>query len=176
MILCPYCEAENIEGADECEACGEALQHLSRRIPTSTVEADLIRDRIERLWPKSPSTVASNAPVGDVLKKMVDEKIGCVMVVDNGKLVGIFSERDALMKLNTDAAKFFARPISQFMTPDPVTLETNDKIAFALHKMNLGGYRHIPILFEGKLAGVISIRDILRYLTERIAAASGGRT
>jgi CBS domain-containing protein len=169
-ILCPYCEAENIEGADECEACGEALTELSRRIPSSTVEADLLRDRIERLWPKSPSTVAPSAPVGDVLKKMVDERIGCVMIVENGKLIGIFSERDALMKLNTDAPKFLQRPISQFMTPGPVTLETNDKIAYALHKMNVGGYRHIPILFQGKLAGVISIRDILRYLTERIAA------
>jgi CBS domain-containing protein len=170
-IVCPYCEAENMEGADECEACGEALTHLSRRIPTSSVEADLLRDRIEQLWPKSPSTVAPDVPIGAVLKRMVDQAIGCVMVVDKGKLVGIFSERDALMKLNTDAKKFLSRPISQFMTPDPVTLETNDKIAFALHKMNVGGYRHIPILFEGELAGVISIRDILRYLTERIAAA-----
>jgi CBS domain-containing protein len=56
-----------------------------------------------------------------------------------------------------------------------VTLETNDRIAFALHKMNVGGYRHIPILFDGKLAGVISIRDILRYLTDRIAAAATKR-
>ena len=60
------------------------------------------------------------------------------------------------------------------MTQQPVTLDTNDKIAFALHKMNVGGYRHLPILFEGKLAGVISIRDILRYLTERIAVGPTG--
>ncbi len=171
ITICPYCEAENIEGADECEACGEALTDLSRRVPTSSVEADLLRDRIERLWPKSPATVGPDTPVREVLEKMVEAKIGCVMVVDKGKLVGIFSERDALMKLNTDASKFLNRPISQFMTPDPVTLETNDKIAFALHKMNVGGYRHMPILFEGNLAGVISIRDILRYLTDRIAAA-----
>ena len=174
-IICPYCEAEIIEGADECDSCGEALTHLSRRIPSSTVEADLLRDRIERLWPKSPSTVAPETPVADVLKQMVDKRIGCVMIVDKGKLVGIFSERDALMKLNTDASKFMKRPISQFMTADPVTLETNDKIAYALHKMNVGGYRHVPILFQGKLAGVISIRDILRYLTERIAAGTPSR-
>jgi CBS domain-containing protein len=171
MIVCPYCQAENIEGADECVGCNESLFDLSIRVPASSVEADLLRDRIERLWPKSPSTVAPNTPVGQVLQKMVDERIGCVMIVDGGKLVGIFSERDALMKLNTDASKFFSRPISQFMTPDPVTLETSDRIAFALQKMNVGGYRHVPILFNGKLAGVISIRDILRYLTERIAAA-----
>jgi CBS domain-containing protein len=174
-ILCPYCEAENIEGTDECEKCGETLFDLSVRIPTSSVEGDLLRDRIERLWPKSPSTVAPDTTVGDVLRKMVDERIGCVMIIDKGKLVGIFSERDALMKLNIDAAKSLKKPISQFMTPDPVTLETNDKIAYALHKMNVGGYRHIPILFDGKLAGVISIRDILRYLTERIAAGPGRR-
>jgi CBS domain-containing protein len=170
-ILCPYCEAENIEGTDECEKCGEALTELSRHIPASSVEADLLRDRIERLWPKSPTSVPPTTTVGEVLQKMVDQKIGCVMIVEGGRLIGIFSERDALMKLNTDAAKFLKRPISQFMTADPVTLETSDKIAYALHKMNVGGYRHIPILFEGKLAGVISIRDILRYLTERIAAA-----
>jgi CBS domain-containing protein len=171
MIVCPYCDAENIEGTDTCVECEASLTQLSVRAPATSVEADLLRDRIERLWPKSPSTVTPTTPVGEVLKKMVDEAIGCVMVVDKGKLIGIFSERDALMKLNTDAARFLDRPISQFMSPDPVTLETNDKIAFALHKMNVGGYRHVPILFEGKLAGVISIRDILRYLTERIAAA-----
>ena len=175
MIVCPYCDAENIEGADTCVDCEASLTDLSIRVPSTSVEADLLRDRIERLWPKSPSTVPPDMRVGDVLKKMVDEMIGCVMVIDKGKLVGIFSERDALMKLNTDAAKFMDRPISQFMTPDPVTLETNDKIAFALQKMNVGGYRHVPILFQGKLAGVISIRDILRYLTERIAAAAGRR-
>ena len=94
------------------------------------------------------------------------------MVVDNGKLVGIFSERDALMKLNIDAPKFLKRPISQFMTPDPVTLETNDKIAFALHKMNVGGYRHIPILFE-RQAGR---RDLdPRYPAVSHRADRGGR-
>jgi CBS domain-containing protein len=173
MIICPYCQAENMEGTDECVECNEPLVELSRHIPSTSVEADLLRDRIERLWPKSPSAVSPDTKLGDVLKKMVEETIGCVMVVERGKLVGIFSERDALMKVNTDAGRYSERPISQFMTRDPVTLEESDKIAFALHKMNVGGYRHVPILFDGKLVGVISIRDILRYLTERIAA--GGR-
>lgn len=171
MIICPYCQAENIEGVDECSDCNQPLSEMGIRVPATSVEADLMRDRVERLWPKTPSTVPPDMPVGQVLKKMVDETIGCVMVVDGDQLVGIFSERDALMKLNVDAAKFFTKPISQFMTQRPVTLETSDKIAFALQKMNVGGYRHLPILFDGKLAGVISIRDILRYLTERIAVA-----
>jgi CBS domain-containing protein len=172
MIICPYCLAENIEGADECVECSQPLAEMSIRVPTTSVEADLLRDRIERLWPKTPSTVPPDMTVGAVLNKMVGETIGCVMVVDEGELIGIFSERDALMKLNVDAPKFLAKPIAQFMTQRPVTLNTSDKIAFALHKMNVGGYRHLPILFDGKLAGVISIRDILRYLTERIAVGT----
>ena len=117
MIICPYCEAENIEGADECGECSQPLMRDEH--PRAGVErrGRLAADRIERLWPKKPSTVPPDTPVGDVLKKMVGETIGCVMVVDDGKLVGIFSERDALMKLNIDAAKFFDQPISQFMTP-----------------------------------------------------------
>ena len=173
MIICPYCHAENIDGADECDRVQPGPRRAERsRARHRSVEADLLRNRIERLWPKTPSTVPPDMPVGQVLKKMVVETIGCVMVVDKGQLVGIFSERDALMKLNVDAAKFASKPISQFMTPNPVTLDTSDKIAFALQKMNVGGYRHLPILFDGKLAGVISIRDILRYLTERIAAGA----
>jgi CBS domain-containing protein len=172
MIICPYCNAENIEGADECDECHQPLTSMSIRVPASSVEADLLRDRVEKLWPKSPSTVPHNTPVSQVLDKMVTETIGCVMVMDGDRLVGIFSERDALMKLNVDTPRLARRPVSQFMTASPVTLETSDKIAYALHKMNVGGYRHLPILFNGKLAGVISIRDILRYLTERIAAAT----
>jgi len=72
------------------------------------------------------------------------------------------------MKVNTDAAHMADRPISSVMTADPVTLEAKDKIAYALHKMHVGGYRHLPIMTKGKLTGVISIRDILNYLAERI--------
>src|SRR5438046_1692533 len=105
MIICPYCDAENIEGADECAECNQPLSELSIRVPTSSVEAELMRDRIERLWPKRPSTVSPDTAVGEVLKKMVAERIGCVMIVEGERLVGIFSERDALMKLNVDAAR-----------------------------------------------------------------------
>ncbi|MGD9634022.1 MAG: CBS domain-containing protein, partial [Pirellulales bacterium] len=100
MLICPYCQAENIEGADECAECSQPLTDMGLRVPASSVEADLLRDRIERLWPKTPSTVSPSTTVGEVLQKMVQETIGCVMVVDQGQLVGIFSERDALMLMS----------------------------------------------------------------------------
>ena len=175
MIVCPDCGFENIEGADVCEQCGQSLSDLSAPRPKSPLEKGLLTDRIDSLQPKRPLSVAPRTPVGDVLAKMANESIGCVMVVDDEGLQGIFSERDALLKLGTDAGRLADTPIELMMTPGPEVLDAKDKIAFALQKMNVGGYRHLPILTSGELTGVISIRDILRYLTDRIAASQAQR-
>ena len=167
MIICPFCGSENLEGADLCDECQHSLTDLSIPVPSSPLERGLLKDRIELLEPRAPLTAEVGTSVGKVLQQMVAESIGCVLVVDGDQIKGIFSERDALMRLNADAASLADRPIESLMTPDPVTLRTTDKIAFALHKMHVGGYRHIPILADDKLVGVISIRDILNYLTER---------
>lgn len=173
MIKCPYCGAENIEGVDHCQECGQSLSDLYIAIPRTEVERSLSMDRIAELDPNAPVTVPPSTPVGDVLNQMVSASIGCVMVVEDGSLVGIFSERDALMKLNDRAAELFDRPVSEFMTDTPQTLSSEDKIAFAVQRMDLGGYRHLPIVDEeGSTAGVISVRDILRYLTEKMSAGS----
>jgi CBS domain-containing protein len=173
MTVCPDCGFKNIEGADTCEQCQQPLSNVRLRAPSSSVEASLFRDRISVLQPKRPATVAPTATVGEVLEKMSGHAIGCVIVVEVREVVGIFSERDALLRLNVDTPQLWDRPISEFMTPQPETLEADDKIAFALHKMDLGGYRHVPILNSGQLEGVISVRDILRYLTDRIAETAG---
>lgn len=169
MFVCPYCGAENIEGDDVCLECTQTLTEMSVRVPASSLESHLVRDRIELLPPHEPVTVSPTDSVGNVLATMVDSRIGCVLVVENGKMVGIFTERDALMRLNTDAAKLSDKPISNYMTPNPEILPAKSKIAVALHKMDLGGYRHLPVLDGEKPVGVISIRDILGYLTSRIA-------
>ncbi|MEM8945639.1 MAG: CBS domain-containing protein [Planctomycetota bacterium] len=127
-----------------------------------------MKDRIEALSPKVPLTAAPQSTVADVLSQMVEASIGCVMIVDGDELLGIFSEVDAIRKIGADAAQMSGRAISSVMTPNPITLEAKDKIAFALHKMHVGGYRHLPITTDGKLSGVISIRDILSYLSQRI--------
>jgi CBS domain-containing protein len=170
MIVCPDCGHENIAGADTCEECQQPLSPFGRQAPRSDIERGLLEDSIEVLTPKRPLTVSPDTPVGDVLQTLVQKSIGCVLVVEKDEVIGIFSERDALMRLNVDAADLFENPVSQFMTPSPETLQASDKIAFALHKMDLGGYRHIPILKDGKVNGVISVRDILRYMTRNVTA------
>jgi CBS domain-containing protein len=171
MIICPYCDSENIGGADLCEQCGQPLDDLHLPEPATAVERALLRDRVAVLRPKRPVVVAPSTPLREVLQTMLQRGIGCVLVVEDGKLAGIFSERDVLMKVHTRAAELGGRPVSEFMTAKVETLLPTAKIAFAVHRMDLGGYRHVPIVDEsGAPTGVISVRDILGYLTERMAS------
>ena len=59
----------------------------------------------------------------------------------------------------------FDLPIEKFMTPNPETVTADDSLAFALHKMDVGGYRHLPVLQDASPIGVISVRDMLRHIT-----------
>lgn len=172
LVPCPACGFENIEGADVCESCGAPLAELSERAPRSTVEAGLLSDTLDVLQTRPHASVSPEATVGEVLKLMVETSIGCVTIVDQqGRLAGIFSERDALMRLNTEAAHRYDHPIMRYMTPNPATIHAGSKIASALQQMDVGGYRHLPVLDdEGRPVMLVSIRDILGYLTERIGA------
>ena len=81
------------------------------------------------------------------------------------------------MSLNTEASALGDRPVSGFMTAPPETLEPDAKVAFAVQRMAVGGYRHIPIVGGGgELGGIVSVRDILRYLTDKMGEGQGPAT
>jgi CBS domain-containing protein len=171
MIICPYCDQENLPGADVCEQCGNSLADLNLPVPATKLERSLLRDRVRTVTTMPPLTVFPETRIREVLQLMNERQVGCVMVVENRQLVGIFTERDALLKLGTEAATLGDRPVSQFMTPHPQTLRLDAKIAFAVQRMDLGGFRHVPVVSpSNEPVGVISVRDILDYLSEKIGA------
>jgi CBS domain-containing protein len=171
MTECPYCGVENIEGADHCEECQQPLGFLSKPRAATPIERSLAKDRVSSLDPKPPVAVSPDQAVGEVLKLMVERRVGCVVVQQDDRILGIFSERDALDRLNVNFAQLADRPVSQFMTPSPETVDSEARIAFAIHKMDVGGYRHLPVVSQGRLSGVISVRDVLRYVTQNLRAS-----
>lgn len=170
MSICPDCGFENIEGEERCEKCGQPLVEAIGPPPGSEVERRILFDTIRRLAPREPVVVPPETAVGDVLKLLVDCQIGCAVVVADRKVAGIFTERDALVKLNVRASELRDRPVSEFMTRAVETLELGDRIAFALQKMDVGGYRHIPILRQGRVVGVVSARRILNHIADALEA------
>ncbi len=166
-MMCPDCGYDNIDGVDICEACEQPLVEFD---PSGTeLEQSISRHCIEALCQKSPIGVSPSTTLRDAVGEMNKHNIGCLLVLDDEELLGVFTERDVL----NQAAKNFDtldHPVAEFMTPSPVTVTKQDSIAYALHAMDLGGYRHMPIVDEaGHPVGVISVRDILRFLCIRFA-------
>ena len=163
-MICPACGFDNIAGNDECDRCGTPLTGADVPAPQTRFEARLVGGRLSGLASHSPRTVEPAAPVAEVVTTMRADGLDGVLVVDHGRLIGIFTERDALLKL---AGRSLAGiSVSDVMTPDPVVLREDDTIAVAIHKMALGGFRHIPLVDGGKPTGIVTARDVFHRIAE----------
>jgi CBS domain-containing protein len=131
----------------------------------ATFNEEVLKRPLSILPPSDPILIESPAPVLEAVQLMRDRHIGCVLVVRAGKLKGIFTDRDVLVRVvgaGLDPAKTAVRRV---MTSGPETLRPTDSIAFALNLMSLGGYRHIPLVDKsGAPVGVVSVKDIVGYL------------
>jgi CBS domain-containing protein len=164
-MICPACSHQNLPGTDACAECGTPLAHLDGPNLNDRLENSLVNDPVAVLGPRPPVTVGAAAPLSDAIRRMTDLTVGAVLVTDpDGRLAGILTERDFLLKIAGQPG-FEALPVARFMTPAPETVGPKDTLAFALGKMDAGGYRHLPVVEDGKPVGVISVRDILRHIT-----------
>jgi predicted transcriptional regulator len=173
-MICPQCGVENIAGADECSNCKQDLTYFDQPSVAagSAVERALMEQPVRVLDPTPPISVRADTPLRQVIQTLIDKKIGCVLVMDGAELVGIFTERDVLMNIAGRESELANDPIREWMTPNPETVEEDDSIAFAIHKMDIGGYRHLPVMEAGTPTGVISIRDVVRHLAGYLSPAA----
>lgn len=165
-MICPTCTHDNLPGAEQCSRCMQDLTQLDMPMPFNNVERSLLEDSVELLSPRQPVTVRATMTVGEALRTMLAHDIGSLLVVDErGKLVGIFSERDLLTKVAGSPVPDTQLTVQGVMTANPETVGIGDSLAFAMHKMDVGGYRHLPVIKDGAPVGVVSVRDMLRHIT-----------
>jgi CBS domain-containing protein len=127
-------------------------------------------DSVSRLQPTPPHRVGPEQPVADAVALMRQNRVGCLLVCDGQRVVGIFTERD-LMRRVLSAGKPLTLPLADCMTPDPVTVHPKDPIGVAVKRMVKGGYRHLPVVDEqGRPVGVLSAKRIVHYLVEHFPA------
>lgn len=115
------------------------------------------------LEPASPVCVIESTPLNEVITILQNHKIGCVLVnSEDGKLIGIFTERDCLLKVINKGLDLTNIKVSEVMTKEPMTITMDETIAYALNLMSLGGFRHVPILDTDNVAvGIISVKDVM---------------
>src|SRR5262249_28794899 len=146
--------------------CQQDLTQIDRPVAHNRVERSLMEDEISVLRPKAPVTIRPDTTVQAAIQVMLEHDIGALLVVDSkGKLLGIFSERDLAKKVADLHSDYAEMPVATFMTSNPETVAADDTLDFVLHKMDGGGYRHLPVLQGERPVGVISVRDMLKHIT-----------
>ena len=107
-------------------------------------------------------------PVRDVVKLLATKRIGAVPILENGNVVGIFSERDVIYRLADEGEMCLARPVSDVMTAPPITVEESTTIDNALSLMTKRRIRHLPVLQNGALKAFISIGDLVKTKMDEV--------
>ena len=99
---------------------------------------------------------------------MAKRRIGAVAIVEAEKLTGIFTERDALVRVIAAGRDPASTKLADVMTPNPDTVKSSDAVLHALDLMNKRGFRHLPVVDSGRLVGIVSIRDLYRSVKEQM--------
>src|SRR5204863_2043148 len=143
---------------DNCENCGADLRTSDIPQPAVDFRGRLLGQHLDALHALPPQTLDVSADVSQAIRLMHESAIDCVLVTERGRLVGIFTDRDAVLKVAGTRAD--GASLRDVMTRDPVVLRHDDPIAVAINKMAVGGFRHIPIVDGAGLpTGGVSAKD-----------------
>jgi CBS domain-containing protein len=129
--------------------------------------ADKLSDlKIRHLPLRPPALVERDASISETIEVMKALQLGCALICDQGRLVGLFTERDLLNKVIGEQVSY-STAVEQVMTLDPAKLSLDDSVITAMRVMQEGDYRNIPLLDDqGKAAGIVTVRDLLTYFAE----------
>ncbi len=110
-------------------------------------------------------SIAPSATVSEAAARLSSRRIGALIVSDDdGKtVIGILSERDVVKWLGREGASCLNRPVADVMTTKVVVCTPADEVADIMERMTSGRFRHLPVVEDGRLAGVISIGDVVKY-------------
>ena len=117
-----------------------------------------IRSMMER---RKFVTAPPKTTVREASQLMAKKQVGAVLVVEEGRLLGIFSERDVVFRVVALGLDPATTPLAQVMTPEPKTIKPNNTFGYAMTLMHENGFRHLPVLEDGKPIGIVSARSAL---------------
>ncbi|MEN1681304.1 MAG: CBS domain-containing protein [Planctomycetota bacterium] len=127
-------------------------------------ELSLQSETVQSAYPQPPREVPPDWSVSRVIRKMREEKTGMLLVVEGGRLRGVFTERDAVQMLASGAD--LNGPVAASMTPAPVGVGPRAAVGEAIEKMARGGYRHLPVLDGQTPVGIVATKGVVHYLVD----------
>ena len=142
----------------------------SKQFMATTLAKSLRGDKVSSLQLRDVYSVSPTDPVRRVVSRMAEQRTGCALVMRDGKLEGIFTERDFLSRVVAQGLDV-STPVEKVMTRQPRTIGQHDSVHKVVELMETEGYRHVPVMGEnGQPIGVLSVKDIVHYLVEYFPA------
>jgi len=132
------------------------------------LEGALLNDAVNLLAPSEPICLPATATVHEAITKMLANRRAAVVIVDgDGRLIGIFTERDVLTRVVGQSRDVEGTTLAEVMTRDPEALSPQDRICFAVNRMNNAGYRTVPLVdAERRPIGIVTVSDVVKWLAE----------
>ena len=155
------------EMRDEAKAEEQKIQQEREYYEARLEPVAVLKRRIRELLPTLPPAVAlgHQATVREALALMRDKQLSCVLVVEQGRLVGVFTERDVVTTLAGASPESDRMPLREVMRPDPDCLRLDDTLLDVVHQMYLGDYRHVPVVDEqGRPTALVPVQTIIDTL------------
>lgn len=111
-------------------------------------------------------SISADASVLDGLQLMMEKNISALLIMEERKLLGIFTERDYARKIILQGKTSVDTPIHEVMTASPITVSTADSLDHCMQTMTDKHIRHLPVILEGELVGMVSIGDVVKFIIE----------
>jgi CBS domain-containing protein len=154
---------------DRCDNCMKSLRDLDvpRSDATRGLARSVMEDNLNQLEHEAILTAHPQDGALDVARRMKEAQTACALVLEEGKLVGIFTEHDVLRKMTgAEAERASQARVGELMSANPEALRETDSVAAALNKMAMGRYRHVPIEKTDGSYSVTSIKHVLKYIAQ----------
>jgi len=171
-MICPSCAYENMPGQDRCVRCESSLMQEDVPQPDNAVRWRVMVDPISSLSASTiePQIVPAGTSLAEGVRRMQEKNVGYLLVTDGeGKLAGILTEHDLLLRVAGQTADLEGMTVDQVMSPDPTTLNPSEPIKHALHFMAVDDFMYIPLVDEeNRPRDILSFRRIGRLIEQMV--------
>jgi CBS domain-containing protein len=130
----------------------------------------IAKDRVSQVPSRAPVQVGPGERLGNVVTLMRNRRTGAALVVDRDELIGIFTERDLLARVDHGSHAWRDRPVREVMTARPMIIREDDSVGEALRRIDVGKRRHLPVVRGRAPIAIISVRDLLGYVARKFPA------
>ncbi len=135
-----------------------------------TLDSRTFLKPIKNLKARKPLTLPKSAVAREALSLMQAKHASCLLILQGEQLAGILTERDVITKALPSPRSLDELPVGEIMTPNPVSFQPDDSVAFVVNAMHVGGYRHVPVVDDqNRPLAVVSVRDIIGFMVEHFS-------